>query len=209
MLIKITNTYGGQEGKRVKAGRVFFAGNPDDRPHGFEDADVITTERGKQLRHAGLAKALNEDPPRKAAPGSRPASPPGRQTKVEPTRRKKVDPPPNNGVVTGKQKRKTPTKKPTASGVPKAPAAPAKISGPSAQPGSQTGKAQSASSSAADPQTKPSTSNAQKKKRGQRSGGSASTTPTSSSQSPTSSTDATQDGGSSTPEKSPPEDTLE
>ncbi|MAD98920.1 MAG: hypothetical protein CMB99_16460 [Flavobacteriaceae bacterium] len=207
MLIKITKTYSGQEGKRVKAGRVFFAGNPKEAPAGFDEADILTTERGKQLIGVNLAKRIDE-PTRRAAPGSkRPASPPGRKTKVEPTKRTQKEPAKSSGQTVATKKKPASTKKSKASGNDPTPAAPKKVKG--AQTGSRTGQGQSASSSGAGRQTSGSTSGGQKKKRGQRSGGSASTTPTDSSKGQTSSTDATPDGGASTGKKSAPEDTLD
>lgn len=193
MLIKITRTYGGQEGHRVKAGRTFWGGNPKEAPSG---CDIITHARAVQLLGANLAVRLDEVSTT-AAPGApkRPTAPARRGAVVQEPRTTKVEPRKLEGRATVK---KAVPRKAGRGGSTKTPAA--KKTGAD-QTGSPTGKAASPSSSQAGHPTSTSTSGGPKPKRGQRSGGSPSTTPGNSSPGATASTPATADGGSSTESK--------
>lgn len=83
MLARITRTYGGQEGTRVKMGTIFHVGeNPP------EGARVLTLERYRQLRQQGLAVEATDGG--QAAPGAKPDAAPA--AKPAPTRRTRVEP---------------------------------------------------------------------------------------------------------------------
>lgn len=228
MLIKITRTYGGQEGRRVKAGTVFFCGLAGENPEFDKLGKTLTLHRGHDLINARLAERI-DTVSTEAAPGADPnprrASPPERRTQAIPENRR-------SSKTDGPVKRRTPAKKELSAQEeagelvkkpvrrrkphPKAqapePVAPEQVQGPN---GSQT-SGQSGSSSQADVPSDGSTGNKSGRRRGTRKGKTAESsdgspsTPASKNQSPsTSATEPTPDGGDTTETKSAPEEFLE
>lgn len=64
-ILKVTRTYGGLEGRRIKAGTKLAVGGK------HEDLQVITAARANQLKNAGLAQPWTPEPA-----GAKPAAPP-------------------------------------------------------------------------------------------------------------------------------------
>lgn len=181
MLAKILRTYGGQEGRRVKAGTIFAVGDPQG------DYVVITLARYRQLAQQRLAEEFTGDR-NAAAPAAKEPSPRNRRAptpgnKMEPESAPRQAPAP-----------KTPTPRRAArrKGQEDAPKSPRPLS---RQSGGPAGSELPASSSPADRQAGGVTFRQRGNRRGQGSAGSPSTTPSSSSPGPTSSTPATGRGG--------------
>lgn len=193
MLAQIVRTYGGQEGRRVKAGTVFTV-HPTTRPGLIQ----ISPARYQQLKASRLAAEFTGEQP--AAPASRPADSPPRGRL---TPRRGTAPTPDNKVEPDSQPKPAPnprrlSRRRTQNEAPKEPRPLARR-----LPGGPDGdQEQAASSSPADHQVGSLTLK-RRGVRGRRSGGSALTTPGPSAPGPMSSTDATAPGGAPTTTSSP------
>lgn len=206
MIIVIDRPYGGAEGHRIRAGTIFWCGAPADRPEHVPATNVITADRAAQLINGRLAHYVdgegNNIPPERRGP----VAPARRTQDVPPKPRRRIpeekNPPEPIATVkdSGKKSRGLRVKTDKA-----APPPERQVKKPS-QSGGQTGKAASPSASPAAPQTKESTSEPLRPKRGQRSGGSPLTTDSNSRPGATFSTPLTANGGTSTGPASPDPD---
>ena len=178
MLVKVRRAYGGQEGKRLRVGDLFWVITPGGKKAPQPVVAEITHARFRQLEQQKLIEAA--DPKAKVEPPSRPAQPAPRR--VQPAPASKVQP-------DSKPRTASKAKVPGA----KAPAA-------SRPGGREDGTDQPSSSSQAARPTGGSTLKQRGTRRGDKpSGGSPSTTRGPSSPGQTSSTAATPDGGGTTP----------
>lgn len=184
MLARITRTYGGQEGTRVKMGTIFHVG--DSPPEGMR---AISLERYRQLKQQGLAEEPRDGGA--AAPGAKPApSPigkpePARRTRVEPDSAPPASPAPPAGRARarGNSRRRSQAE---------APGEPRPLS---RRAGGPDGKPAAPASSSQEARQVGSLTIVQRGTRRRAPAGSPSTTPGSSSPGPTSSTAATGPGG--------------
>ncbi len=170
-IAEITRTYGGLEGRRVKAGTRMAVEKP------VAGLQVITLGRYKQLVSAGLARPWTGSPT--PAPAPRPAYAPQGQTVKQP-------------IQTAARSVKQAQKKAAARKNPGAPLEPRPLVNPA---GGQTGASESASLSPEDQASKKATLGLRGTRASRRS---QSITPTASSPGPTPSTPATGPGGAST-----------
>ncbi len=190
MLAKIIRTYGGQEGRRVKAGTVFSVGEQ------AQGLPVISLARFRQLQQQRLAEEYLAEG-QVAAPGAKPAQPP--RTRPAPAVPNKMEPDGKPGATNpaadpSPARRRARNK--TQNEAPKEPRPLGRR-----PDGGQRGEEQPASSSPADHQVGSVTLRQRGTRRG--SAGSQSTTPGSSSPGPTSSTPATGPGGAATTPPAP------
>ena len=177
MLVKVRRAYGGQEGKRLRVGDLFWVITPAGKKAPVPVVANITHARYRQLEQQKLIEP--HDPKAKVEPPSRPAQPAPRRVPAAPA--SKVEP---------DSKPRTASK--TRAPAPKAP--------PKSRPGGrEDGTDQQSSSSQAARPTGGSTLKQRGTRRGDKpSGGSPSTTPGASSPGQTSSTGATPGGGDTT-----------
>lgn len=179
MLKVVRRPYGGQEGKRLRPGDLFWVQTGSKKPPKDEKiVAVINLARARQLEQQKLI--ADYDPKAKVEPPSRPAQPSPRRVPAAPASKVEPDSQP---------------RKESKARVPKA------IPPKGSRPGGETaGQGQPSSSSPAVPQTGSSTLKQRgTRRKGSTSTGSPSTTPGGSSPGQTSSTDATPPGGDNTP----------